>query len=250
MPGKYYSIRMRAADAEGRHISGAEGIYEEAASNPVRLVAAYTRRALKHPRGVPADIVVTLQELKLKPRPVDVLPVNTVTSADTDEAELFIREYLSYLGISKRAIRAGLSVIRGKRVMRGAALIDANTGRRLDSLEERGVRVTLMGMLPKSITSIKRKLSRRGIPNTQAVIEALTLASKVVSAPGVMAELCASDDPGYIIGYLASERHGYMRIENIKVEGSMSGGRVFFIKPGADMDKTIAYLQQTPVLVG
>ena len=249
MPIKYYSIRMRASDAKGRHISGAEGIYEGSPSLD-KKVAAYTRRAMEHPRGKPADVVVTLEELKSKPLSVDALPVNTVTSNNPDEAEVFIREYLVYLGISARAIKAGLSVIRGKRVMRGAAIIDAGTGRRLDNQKERGVRVTLMGMLPKAMTSIKRKLSRKGIPNTQAVIEALTLASKVISAPHVMAELCASDDPDYITGYLASERHGYMRIEHIKAGGSMSGGRVFFVEPGADVDRIIKYLQQAPVLVG
>ena len=36
------------------------------------------------------------------------------------------------------------------------------------------------------------------------VQEALVLASKVLSAPNVVGELCWSDDPNYIIGYVSA----------------------------------------------
>jgi 6-carboxyhexanoate--CoA ligase len=164
-------------------------------------------------------------------------------------AETAIKDLLFKEGVSARAINAGLRVLKGKRVMRGAALIDAQTGKRLDIERERGVRATLMGIDPKALSSLKRKLGRKGI-NTPTVLEALTLASKIASAPGIVAEFCASDDPGYTTGYVSSRTLGYTRITNIKKKGSMSGGRVFFISPGSDVDRLIRYLQETPVLIG
>ena len=107
----------------------------------------------------------------------------------------------------------------------------------------------MMGMERDTLRRLRRRLARRGI-NAPTVIEALILASKVAAAPGVVAELCASDDPGYTTGYLASASLGYTRISNIKSTGSMSGGRVIFVKGEADIEKLISYLEDTPVMVG
>jgi len=244
----FYSVRMRASDLRGRHISGAEGIYDTL-SSAERAAAQYTRRAMSHPRGEPAEVVVTIERLRRKPYIIKALSVSTMDCPSTSKAETAITDILLNEGVSARAINAGLRVLNGKRVMRGAALVDAVTGKRLEPDRTRGVRATLMGIDPKALASLKRRLSRRGI-NTSTVIEALTLSSKVASSPGVLAELCASDDPGYTTGYVASSTLGYTRITSIKKKGSMSGGRVFFIRPEADIKRTISYLEDTPVLIG
>jgi len=239
---------MRASDSQGRHISGAEGIYDTL-SSAEKAAARYTSRALLHTRGAPAEVVVTIEHLRRRPRLLKALPVRTLECDSPARAEAAIKGILLNEGISARAVSSGIRVIRGKRVMRGAALLDAVTGRRLDIERERGVRATLMGIAPGALSPLKRRLAGMGL-NTTTVIEALTLASKVAAAPGILAELCASDDPGYTTGYTASPSLGYTRITRIKNNGSMSGGRVFFIRPGADIRKLVSYLQDTPVLIG
>jgi len=238
---------MRASDEKGRHISGAEGI-TGAIPSVDKLVAQYTARALGHPRGEPAEVVVTVERLSKKPRLVGVLPVRTVDCSSPAKAEAAIKDILLKQGLSARAINAGLRIINSNKVMRGAAILDAATGCRLEPDKTRGVRATLMGVEPRSLPSLRRKLGRMGI-NTPVVLEALTLASKVASAPGIIAELCASDDPGYTTGYVASRDSGYIRIINIKKKGSMSGGRVFFLNSGTDVDILKSYLENNPVLV-
>jgi 6-carboxyhexanoate--CoA ligase len=95
---------------------------------------------------------------------------------------------------------------------------------------------------------LSKRLARLGI-NTDTVKEALVLASKVASTDGVVAELCASDDPGYTTGYVASKAIGYTRLTNIKEKGSPRGGRVFFLQSGADVGGVAASLEAAPALV-
>ena len=45
--------------------------------------------------------------------------------------------------------------------------------------------------------------------------EALALATKVIWS-GVVAELCWSDEPEYVAGYVATARHGSVRFPNFK----------------------------------
>ena len=79
--------------------------------------------------------------------------------------------------------------------------------------------------------------------------EALILASKVAAAPGTVAELCWSDDPFYVTGYVGSPKFGYGRITVMKEKGDPIGGRVFFVKHGMDMDRYVEYMQHQTVLV-
>ena len=80
------------------------------------------------------------------------------------------------------------------------------------------------------------------------VQEALVLASKVLSAPNIMGELCWSDDPNYIIGYV-SANNIYHRITKMKPLHSNQGGRVFFVKTPVDITALQNYLERQPVLV-
>ena len=80
--------------------------------------------------------------------------------------------------------------------------------------------------------------------------EALALATKVAHAPGVVAELCWSDEPDYTAGYVASLQTGYVRFPRLKDIGDPKGGRVFFVNRDAlNMTKLIDYLQFCPVLI-
>ena len=116
----------------------------------------------------------------------------------------------------------------------------------MDGKGSRGVRCSNMDA--ENTADYERKMKNRGLSGDHPR-EALVLASKVASAPGTVAELCWSDDPGYVTGYVASLRHGYERISIMKDPGDPVGGRVFFIKPGTDIRNYVDYLENRIVLV-
>lgn len=240
---------MRAEDAHGRHISGAEGVFDPSTHLIQSVVKSYIARAMNHPRGDASKIVITLEQITRKPLVIESLAVATLKSASVKECEAETRLLLSDMGLSARAIAAAMRVVRSKKVMRGAAIIEASTGRRLEPDSARGVRATMLGITPDASRQLNRKLGRAGI-KSETVAEALILASKVACAKGVIAELCVSDDPDYTTGYVASMRHGYVRIPNIKMSGSMSGGRVIFVDGKADVSSLIRYLEKRTVIVG
>ncbi len=227
------------------HISGAEGIYE--LSEAEKIIKRYIRRAIEHPRGLPDKIVITLEKPVQKPIIVPLLPVTTMQYDTQDDVRKIIKSILLKEGVSGKAIQNGIRVVYGKTAMRGAAMVKAESGARVEPDKERGIRVSMLGMDKGSGKAVSEKLSRAGI-NTTTVKEALTLASKVASCRGVIAELCISDDPDYTTGYVASKSLGYIRIPGIKQKGSLSGGRVFFIEEGADVRKIIEYLENRPVI--
>ena len=75
--------------------------------------------------------------------------------------------------------------------------------------------------------------------------EAIVLATKVVHAPGIISELCMSDDPEYVTGYISSLKHGYVRLTPLKDVGNPHGGRIFiFDSRKANIQDTIAYLEE------
>ncbi len=81
------------------------------------------------------------------------------------------------------------------------------------------------------------------------VAEALALAGKVLQAPGIVAELCWSDDPGYLAGYVAAPGAGYQRITRLKTPGDRHGGRALFVRTEAwDRQACIDYLERQAVL--
>jgi 6-carboxyhexanoate--CoA ligase len=124
--------------------------------------------------------------------------------------------------------------------MRGAMLYDIATDSRLEPDQLRGVRATYMDALHSSVVdSTKNHFN-----------EAIVLATKVANAPGIVAELCISDDPNYITGYVASKELGYIRIMKMKEMGDENGGRIFlFDSRKAKAEDCIEYLQKKKVLV-
>jgi len=256
-----WSIRMRASQTvvttsitHGRsasgskkeiHISGAEGLYGP--SDIQRVIKKYTERALAHPKGKADKIVITVENVKQKPKEIPGLPIATVTCRTPAEGKKIVIKLLESLGISRKALEAALETIQ-KSTMRGAAIITAGKGNRLEPDRERGVRISRLGISKQASRLLSSGLSRIEI-NTDTVKEALILASKVIAHGDVIAELCVSDDPHYTTGYIASKKLGYVRIPNIKSRGSRTGGRAFFVKEGIMVEKLINYLEKTPVII-
>lgn len=239
MPSDLFSLKMRASSG-ARHISGAEKILAPAAV-PAHLQSMLDR-ALHHANGEPDFINFKLERLSAASiRHLDALPVRSL-NADTPEGGLaLMRDLLASLGIA----RAGkiVDLLCGIRGMRGAVLLDADTLEHLEPDRARGVRATMMD-------AVRNGDEPPASPVKNHYAEAVVLATKVANAPGIVAELCISDDPGYVTGYIASKSLGYVRISPLKESGSPAGGRIFLYhgtKEGVAC--TIAFLEKQPVLV-
>ena len=120
----------------------------------------------------------------------------------------------------------------------------------VNSKEMKGVRVT--GIASADITKYRKSLKNNGREGLH-LEEALILASKIASCKGIVAELCWSDDPSYVIGYVGT-KDNYERIPILKDEGNPIGGRVFFVDKNQlnddyTLDDLIAYLEKQVVLI-
>lgn len=235
-----YSLKMRAEkSAEKReHVSGAEKILQEE-ELPEHL-AALLSRALHHAKGR-ADFVNFKVE-SIAPEAVEhlpALPVSTVEVETPAEGRRVIIDALGKLGLKNgEAILAKFSETYG---MRGAMLLDADTLERLEPDAERGLRATYMDAerTAKGASDCKNHFA-----------EAVVLATKVVHAPHIVAEICVSDDPDYVTGYVAAPSLGYRRITKLKEAGSPDGGRIFLYRgPRDGVAETIRYLEEQCVLV-
>ena len=236
MNEQLYSVKMRASES-GAHISGAERIVP--ASAAPRTAAALVTRALTHSKGTPDFINVKLERpssvIRLKS-----LPVATHVARTPEEGMAIAAELLSKDGIAR--VAEIMAKFADTYALRGAMLLDADTLERLDPDPARGVRATCMD----DADSVAK-----GVPSSKNhFAEAIVLATKVQNAPGIVAEICVSDDPDYTTGYVATRSLGYHRITNIKERGSPLGGRIFLYRgPHSNVPETIRFLERQAVLV-
>ncbi len=245
MPATRHAAPDRTAP-DNEHISGAEGIYPK--SRTRSIVQSYLDRARNHPKGKPDSIQITIERLTQRPQLISALPLVTLNCTSPSGADICIRKLLSSSGISGAALEVALAVVRNTVCMRGAALVYAHSGRRVEPDRRRGIRVSRLGITEEAEGLLAQELEKCNI-NTQPVKEALVLASKVAACPDIIAELCISDDPDYTTGYVASQALGYIRIPHIKKKKIASGGRVFFLRERADISPVVRYLEKIPVLV-
>lgn len=245
-----YSIRMRAAQGGphengGHHISGAERILakDELASAAGELLL----RALHHSKGEADFIRLTVDAIS--PENIHYMPCLAIDSTyhtTPEETQESAIRLLSAHGISEKAVRTALHTLLSRNTtMRGAMIIDCETGERLDTLEDRGIRVSHLGFANPLEASLQ--LAAAGFTGDH-IKEALVLASKVLAAPGVVGELCISDDPDYVTGYV-SYGTTYHRLAPIKELGNPFGGRLFFVKPNTDLFALRHYLEEQTILV-
>ncbi|NCP04022.1 MAG: 6-carboxyhexanoate--CoA ligase [Deltaproteobacteria bacterium] len=251
MTEEYLSLRMRSLRA-GRHISGAERLMNDM-TQLEDAALAMIERALAHPRGR-ADRVV----LKVEPvaeaslRFAKLLPVQTNEVADWQQgrklaARLLVADGLDSTLVDKAMQQLANGPAPGGQVMRGAMLLDTASGSRLEKDPARGVRVCRMDVNPAKQAEVSAWLASRGLSNPR-ILEAWLLASKVALCPEIVAELCWSDDPDYLTGYVASAAAGYQRITRLKNERDPMGGRIFFVKPGVDLGALVTFLEYQPLL--
>ena len=236
-----YSVRMRAAQGGphengGHHISGAERIVK--LDDVGTIAQSLAERALHHSKGTADFINITVDLIPPeKISYIDCLKVEEHKTGSIPESHQLAIELLQGPTISETAVHKAISMLKSlDRSMRGAMLVDAMTGERLDE-GNRGVRVSHMD-----------SFDSHALGDNEHMREALVLASKVQSADGIVGELCWSDDPDYTVGYVACNGV-YHRLPHMKELGSDIGGRVFFVRSNIDSESVIEYLESAPVLV-
>lgn len=258
MPETMYSIKMRAS-RNGSHISGAERIV------PARYVGQVSQqlhhRALQHPKGQPDSIVVTTTALAVDDiKYLPDLSVGQLPCESPAQAQELVTDLLSEITPHGERIWNYLATVTG---MRGAMLVDAASGQRVEPDPERGVRASTMdhrdsiasltSTRPTSMFPINADETDQLAPSPAKnyVQEARVLAAKVASCPHVLAELCISDDPDYTTGY-ACVNGKYYRIDNMKDAGTKQGTRVIVIERSDEhaIAEISAYLENQAVIVG
>ncbi|CAB0646972.1 6-carboxyhexanoate--CoA ligase [Corynebacterium diphtheriae] len=235
----YVSIKMHAS-RNGAHISGAETLVDESRAN--EFLAGFYQRANTHSKGKPEITTLTIRRIKdADIITIPALEVKCLPALHPSEAHRHVIEQLSNV-VSPTIAQMALHAVLNARNMRGAILLCAHTGQRLDPYDpQRGVRASTFGVTPQE--------SAGPTHNKSHFNEALVLASKVMSAPGIVAEICISDDPAYTTGYVTTE-NTYIRIPHMKDPYSPIGGRVFLLDTRLSTpEDTISYLEQKPVLI-
>ena len=240
---RLFAVKMRAARA-GEHISGAERIVP--ANDIPALTAALAERALLHAKGKPDEIHLKA-EVAADIIHLEALPVSTHVTQTPEEGRACAARLLADAGITR--IDEIMSLFPETYGMRGAMLLDADTLERLEPDRARGVRATYMDAASGCNGQDARCPSGSACKKNHFA-EAVVLATKVANAPGIVGEICVSDDPDYVTGYVATKKIGYCRITTIKRKGDPCGGRIFLYRgPHEGVEETIRFLQRQCVLV-
>ncbi|WP_435101097.1 6-carboxyhexanoate--CoA ligase [Halarchaeum sp. P4] len=256
-----FSVRMRASGGD-EHVSGAETIVTSDGSDAAdmsdhtdELEAAIAgaadsmiQRALNHPRGDPDEVTVTVERLSRPPRRVEALPVVTINVDDADEGRRMARKLLLHAGVSDNAITRGFDVLQVKTAKRGAALVDAADGSRLDPDPARGVRASYLGASDSGQNALDAVIMEQEVVSPRTVREAVVLATTIAHTPGTRAELCWSDDPDYDAGYVATP-DAYYRLPTLKPGNVTEGGRTVFVEPDKAIGQVVKHLERQPMLV-
>lgn len=231
---------MRASLRE-RHVSGAERIIEE--NDIPQTLCGLLRRPKEHD-----SLIITLERLK-SVEVVDLsLPISSYSFSSVESAREFAMKKLVESGVPREVARGGVELLsKGANPkggnMRGAVLMDVRTGERLEPDPERGIRTVRVDWMDRP--AVRKELLSRGF--TERTLDALALAIKNLFC-GVLAELCWSDDPDYLTGYVASLKLGYVRITPLKERGDPLGGRIYFIERER-VGEVIACLERRAVLI-
>ena len=231
---------MRAS-LRGRHVSGAERIVPE--DDIPQTLCELLGRPKEHD-----FLKITLERLEGVEEIEFDLPIRSHRLGSVREGRDLALTKLVESGVPERMARKGVELLsRGANPrggnMRGAVLLDVETGERLEPDPERGIRTVRVDWKDRS--AVREELLRRGF--TERTLDALAIALKNIYC-GVLAELCWSDDPDYITGYVASRKLGYVRITPLKERGDQLGGRVYFIRREG-VGEIIRCLEQKAVLI-
>ncbi|WP_318246819.1 6-carboxyhexanoate--CoA ligase [Bacillus norwichensis] len=242
----YYSVRMRAAkggahEQGGKHISGGEQISTfEGITHAVNFLL---EKGLTHSKGSPDFMQIQFECIHDSVRLLKPLDVQSHQIESVEKGQALARQLLRQAGVPKSSIETLDQLLPSYSRQGGAVLFDIHSDRPID---ERGIRVSRMDWQPDNY---EQWAAYHGVPRNLRMKEALVLATKVTSHPAAVAELCWSDDPDYITGYVASKRLGYQRINKLKKFGDEQGCRIFFVNGREDIESYIHYLKKQPIFI-
>ncbi|RKL64871.1 6-carboxyhexanoate--CoA ligase [Salipaludibacillus neizhouensis] len=246
---EYYSVRMRAAKNTvlkkgGKHISGGEVL--STYSNIKQSVNALLEKALTHSRGKPDFMQIQFESINESIKLVKPLRVETNEVETVENGKTLARAMLEKSGVPKRIIDKAYKQIPEYSSIRGAILFDIHSGERIDNNSEKGVRVSRIDWLN---ANFEKWTDENNQPKSSRVKEALAIATKVCDHPSTIAELCWSDDPDYVTGYVANKKLGYQRITRLKEYGDEQGCRIFFVDGVRDLPTYINFLEKKPIFI-
>ncbi|MDW4100672.1 6-carboxyhexanoate--CoA ligase [Staphylococcus saprophyticus] len=221
-----YSIKMRASNQQ-IHISGAETICEF--ENLEKTIKKYFNKGFYHENGSIDFLNLKIEKIT---KPIQNLEPLTIIQNQNASME----DLANNSGVSDKALKNGFKYIENDISYTGAIVLSAKTGERLDSTENRGIRVTNFAFKDRNkINDISERVK-----------DALSIATCINSFNNVKGELCVSDDLNYTTGYYASPTLGYNRIFNIKKKNTRQGGRIIFVDEKIDLNNYIVFLEETP----
>ncbi|MEG7381312.1 6-carboxyhexanoate--CoA ligase [Bacillus subtilis] len=240
----FYSVRMRASmngshEDGGKHISGGERLIPF--HEMKRTVNALLGKGLSHSRGKPDFMQIQFEEVHEPIKAIQPLPVHTHEVSSPEEGQVLARLLLEREGVSREMIEKAYEQIPEWSGVRGAVVFDIHSGKRVDQ--------TRVSRIDWTDANFEKWASRFHVPAHPRIKEALALASKVSRHPITIAELCWSDDPDYITGYVAGKKMGYQRITAMKEYGIEEGCRIFFIDGSEDANTYIHELEKQPILI-
>ncbi len=244
-----FSVRMRAAkngthEQGGTHISGGEML---ATCNDIEQAVMYLlEKGMTHSKGRPDFMQIQLETVHHPLKYVEPLKLTTNEVKTLEEGQALAWSLLEKSGIQRNIIIEAVNLVSQFSNASGAILIDVHTGKRMDDQIEKGIRVSRMDW---SNGHYERWAECHHIPFHSRVKEALALATKVCNHPAAIAELCWSDDPDYVTGYVASKSLGYQRITKLKQSGDERGCRIFFVDGQEDIQSYIHFLKKQPVII-
>ncbi|MDU1550378.1 MAG: 6-carboxyhexanoate--CoA ligase, partial [Staphylococcus epidermidis] len=168
-----YSIKMRASH-EDIHISGAETMCEF--KDLENYLKKYFNKAFNHENGNIDFLNLKIEKVKA---PIQTIPALPVVENLNDT----LTQLAKQTDVSEYALNKGLEYIKNDITYTGAIILSAQTGQRLDSTEQRGIRVTHLAF----------KTCKRNGEISERVKDARALATCINAFEGVKAELCVSD---------------------------------------------------------
>ncbi|MEK6713993.1 MAG: 6-carboxyhexanoate--CoA ligase [Nitrospirota bacterium] len=233
------------------HISGAERLVD---GEFVHVLPELMLQAVSANK-IPDKIIISVDAIE----PSSViytrsLDIKTIESSSPEDAAKLSADILNENGVSDAAIENAFYLLRtgpspSGRNMRGAIIMDAAGGERMEPDSSRGVRVSRVDYSVDLRNALEERLRELGIFHRR-VIDAIAIASKVADKNETIAELCWSDDTEYTTGYVASKKSGYVRMTNMKEKGNPIGGRVFFVnRQDLNLEEYIYYLEKQPVII-
>ena len=144
-----YSVKMRSSlggthGVGGQHISGAERIVTK--NSVEQEMISMLHRAWEHDRGAADFIQFKVEAVRHEGITCcPLLPLYQIDTATKEEGRAAAKKELLRSGVSETAMGKGFAILESLTdSMRGAAVVDAETGERLDGLGMRGVRCSCM----------------------------------------------------------------------------------------------------------